>query len=72
MRRKHPILPANGPVVQADCCHEVVKSLDCSLMNHPFHADPWNYLFYLKRGQTDEGAQQSVILEITLKRCRAC
>ena len=33
MRRKRPILPVNGAVVQTDCRHEVVKSLDCSLFS---------------------------------------
>ena len=44
---------------------EVGKVLGYPLINDPFHADRWDYYFYLKKGSTGEVKQQSATLRFT-------
>lgn len=44
---------------------EVGKVLGYPLINDPFHADRWDYYFYLKKGSTGEVEQQSATLRFT-------
>ena len=41
---------------------EVSKALGFPLINDPFHADRWDYYFYLKTGRTGKIEQQSATL----------
>ena len=41
---------------------EVVKVIGYPLINDPFHADRWDYYFYLKKGKTGKVEQQSATL----------
>lgn len=41
---------------------EVSEILGFPLLNDPFHADRWDYYFYLKKGATGQVQQQSATL----------
>ena len=44
---------------------EVGKVIGYPLITDPFHADRWDYYFYLKKGRSGKVEQQSAILRFT-------
>ncbi|MGI9310670.1 MAG: outer membrane protein assembly factor BamE [bacterium] len=50
---------------------EVGKTLGLPLLNHPFHADRWDYYFYLKKGETGTIEAHSATLHFNADALRA-